>query len=445
MKKRSIRIIVFILIFCVLFSIASISVVKVDSIGRRMITEFYLQPKNSLDGVYIGASTVFTSWNSLFAWGKYGISVYPYCCNTTPYYTTEFLIKEARKTQPDATFIVNLNSITHGEIDVSHMYNIINAMPMSLTKLELITYMREMGGHTGIESLEYYFPFVRFHSRWSEFYTGTKLVAWPTGYKGASVKIEYLNDSVDISSDYVLPDESVELYEKLIYSTDRLLEYCENEDVKILFVAVPQAREDINHIDTLASYISSKGYDVLNLIETADEEFNLDTTKDFFDKHHLNIHGSIKYTDYLSKYLIENYGFEDKRDDEDYREWNTAYEKYMAEIASVNVLDIELDYDYRDFDIEEPTVKVKAVDNTAEITWDSVKNVDGYKVYKKGGDSTAWTCISEISAKSDDLKYTDSEISKDNTYYYTVVPFDTVDGFDYYGDFNYSGVSLEYK
>ncbi|MBR3988603.1 MAG: hypothetical protein IKK10_04795 [Clostridia bacterium] len=445
MKKRALKAALFVLIFCILFSIANVFVVRVEPYGHKIITEFYDQPQNSLDGVYIGASTGFIYWNSLFAWNKYGICVYPYSCNVNPFYSTEYIIKEARKTQPNATFIVNLNSLSDGELDASHMYNILNSMPPSRNKLELIDHLCDVSGREGTERIEFYLPFLQFHNRWAQFFTDNKIVVRPNGYKGASDYPDYLYNSIDVSENYTEPALLDKLSENLTYSTDKLLNYCKEENVKVLFVDIPQAKDDeyeVNRIETLASYISSKGFSVLNLNGVADEKFNLDLTKDYYDDSHVNIHGSLKYTYYLSEYLIENYGFEDKRSDETYAHWNTSYESYMK-MASAHMLDIELDYEHRDFTIDEPVLQVENKNNSVEVTWNQIKNVDGYLIYRKNSESSSWNQIAEASATADALTYTDTSPAEGEKFYYTVVPFVTRNGVNYYGDFNYLGVSTE--
>ncbi len=437
--KAVFKAIVFITIFCIIFSGVSYLLVRVDSPRYPSIKEFYNQPKESLDAVYIGSSNCFAFWNPLFAWNEHGICVYPYSCNANPYFSTEYIIKEARKTQPNATFVVNLNSVSDGDLSGIRMHNILGCMPFSFTKLELTNHLCDIADINGTDRAEYYIPLIRFHT----FTRLSKPFCEDEKYMGAPAYINHLEYSENISSEYIAPNESVELLDIIVSSTDSLLNYCDEENINIVFVVVPQARFNqyqADILDATAKYVSSKGYTVLNLMGTAKEEFNIDMTKDYYDIGHTNIHGSNKYTNYLSEYLIENYGFEDKRDNEDYSHWHTAYENYMG-VALAHILDIEFDYDHRDFSIEEPVFKVKTKNNCAEITWDPVKNADGYLVYKKSDSSPHWENIAEISSQSDTLQYTDSSFEKDDISCYTIVPFAIKNDTKYYGDFNYSGIS----
>lgn len=437
--KAVLKATIFVIIFCVIFSGVSYLLVRVDNTRYSSIKEFYNQPEDSLDAVYIGSSNCFAFWNPLFAWNEYGICVYPYACNANPYFSTEYIIKETRKTQPDAAFIVNLNSVSDGELSGMRMHNILSCMPLSLTKLELTNHLCNVAGIEGTDRAEYYIPLIRFHT----FTRISKPFCEDEKYMGASAYVQHLELSEDISSDYLAPNETVDLLDSVTSSTDSLLNYCNEENLNIVFVVVPQARDNIyqaNRLDALAKYVSSKGYTVINLMGIADKEFNMDMTKDYYDIGHTNIHGSNKYTNYLSKYLIETYGFEDKRGNEDYSHWDTSYKDYM-EIASAHILDIEFDYDHRDFDIEEPVFEVKTKNDSAQITWNPIDNADGYLIYKKSDASPYWESIAEVYAESNDLKYTDSKFKKDDPSTYTIVPFAIKDDAKYYGDFNYLGIS----
>ncbi len=443
MKKTVFKAIIFTLIFCILISFVSYAINLVDKQGYKIIREFYEQRENSLDAVYIGSSNCFTFWNPVFAWNDYGITVYPYSCNANPIYSTKYLIEETRKTQSDATFIVNLNSLTDGELDQLHMHNIISSLPFSRTKLELIDHLCDIGDYEGLDRAEFYFPFIRFHSRWPYFNNGTQLSSRLNGHKGAVSYAYYTNTSTDVSDLYVAPTGTIELSEKLIYSTDLLLDYCDEENIEVLFIVVPQARGseyDMNRMETLDNYISERGYTVLNFSENFEEEMNIDMTKDYFNGPHTNIHGSIKYTRYLSEYLIDNYGFEDKRQDEAYADWHTAYASYM-ETACAYTLDIEFDYEHRMFSLEEPEFEVKAYNNSSYITYTTVDKADGYLIYSKSGLDSPWECIADVSAENDSNEYIHQGISDEITYYYTVVPYTIQNGERFYGDFNYTGLT----
>ncbi len=444
MKKFVFKSILFVLIFCVLFSFVSALVVNVDKDGYKNISEFYKQRDDSLDAVYIGSSNCFAFFNSAVAWEEYGITVYPYCCNANPFYTTKYIIEDVRKSQENTKFIVNLNSVSDGDFEPLHMHNIIGCMPFSFNKLKMIDYLCDVGGYEEKDRAEYYFPFIRFHQSWPDLYFSSKLQLKPTGYKGASVFSEYLENSVDISDLYIPPKENIKLSENVTSCTDDLLLYCDDEDIEVVFVVVPQARNtqyEMDRLKTFARYVSDKGYTVLDFSENFEEEMNIDMSKDYYNGQHTNVHGSTKFTHYLSQYLVDMYGFEDKRENEEYADWNTSFDSYM-QVASAHILDFELDPAHRDFALSEPEFTVEVKDNNATLSINAVENELGYVVYRKDGANAPWKDIIEIANKYEINECVDKDLAKGTTYYYTVVPYIEKDGERYYGDFNYLGKAV---
>lgn len=435
--KILIKSIVFAVLFALILSTVNHALVERDDMGYQNISGFYEEPNNTLDAVYVGSSNCFVFWNSLLAWKEYGISVYPYACNSNLFFSTKYLIKEARKTQPDATFIVNINSLNEGEVNLQQMRNLIDNMPLSLNKLMLIRHMSNIGDYSFEDRLEFYFPNIRYHSRWSEV-TSEDLDMELNGLKGASIYKPYLTISEDVSSSYNTTEEETTLSEKIISSTEDLLDYCDKESVKVLFVTVPQAKSDneMSRYNALNAMIEKRGYPVLNLNDHM-EEMGIDIKTDFYNNKHTNIHGSVKLTKYLSEYLIENYNFTDKRENPDYISWNEAYDEYKEKITPY-VLDLEMDFELRANDLEAPVIRRYKYTDYASIRWDAVQGAEGYAIYKKAEKTGAWERILTTS----DLHCEVSIPSTGKVDYYTIVPFYTKNDKTYYGDFLYGGAKI---
>ncbi len=436
--KNAIKAVAFLLVFALLFSVVQDVLIKRNPQDAQFIPQFYDEPKNSLDAVYIGSSNCFTFWNSTVAWEEYGISVYPYSCNSMPFFAVKHLIKEAHKTQEKATFIVNINSITDDRISIDSMHYLLDVMPFSLNKLSLIHCMSEIGGYSWKDRMEYYLPVIRFHSRTGEL-KPSDFVTEPDGLKGSTTYSAYLNKSADVSADYVATDERVELSQTTIDYVNDMLDYCDSEQIEVLFVAVPQAKKNLDKIrrcNALGDLIESRGYTVLNLMEKSDE-IGIDLTKDLYNGGHTNIHGSIKYTHYLSQILIEKYGFTDKRENSDYQSWNVTEEKYL-DIVDSKILDVELDSIHRDFSLDLPKFKTASGKKQVTLTWNAVDGADGYAVYRKTGSSGAW----ERMDTTQECQFIDGNVKSKTTYYYAVVPYSVKDGENYYGNYKYNGVKV---
>lgn len=445
---------VFILVGVVLLSIAHEAIARKAGNYRTDVSEyqwyggFYAEEENSLDAVYVGSSLVFTFWEATVAWERYGIAVEPLCAAGQYFEIAEYVIKEGRKSQPDALYIVPINSISR-EIDFATMHRVLDNMPLSWNKLQLINAAGEMAGWDWADKLEYFFPLIRYHSRWqslSKYDFDRELY----NYKGGSMYDEFLHNSDDVAADFRTTARYAELSENTQKALDSLLDYCDAEQMNVLFVVTPIAMRDeyeIARMNTLLQTVQSRGYPALNMWSFMDD-IGLDPTKDYMNRAHANIHGAIKYTDYLARYLVENYGFTDKRGNPAYSSWDDAYSRYTLECAGPNVLDVEWECAPRDFGLSAPELTGVTVNGTElTVNWESTPNADGYRVYRKlqaKDDSDdlrelCWQALATVDA--DVLYYTDQDREVGRTYFYTVLPYREKDGVYEWGNYDFSGVS----
>lgn len=440
-KRYRQRIIIFVGIFLILFAaMLWLFSNHPDHRTYQMIGGFYEEPENSLDGVYVGSSNCYAFWNPLVAWNNYGLTIYPYSSGSQPFYATEYIIREARKTQPDAVYIVNLNSVEADDMDMNAIHNLINYMPESKIKDELIDYLGGLLGCSRIENLEFRFPWIRTREYWLD-YLKKGFSPELDGLKGTMRYGDYLKTYTDITDAYILSDAQADIPNELTECINSLLDYCDAENVNVLFVSVPRAEESetaLGRINTVCDMIRTRGYDVLYLTDKA-ERVSLDLSQDYYNNEHTNIHGAIKYTNYLSEYLIENYGLENKHGNELYSSWDNAWDIY-AKGVSPGILDIELDAAHRDYALAAPEGLEAKSDGSGAIAveWNAVEGAHAYAVYRKAGYTSPWELVSAHQATT---SYLDSDCTDGIECYYTVVPVRDADGEAFYGNFYYRGVS----
>lgn len=442
-NRIGLKIAVFLAIFLVLFAaMLWLFSGHPDKTTFQRVKGFYAEEENSLDAVYVGSSNCYAFWNPLVAWNNYGIAVYPFATSAQPFHATEYMIREARKTQPDALYIVNLNGVEADDLDSPDIHYLVNYMPDSENRQQLLDYLCDLLDYSALERLEFKFPWIRTRDFWLD---NLKEGFFPElqNTKGVNTYNKYLKTSIAIEDAYVISDAKHEIPDDLTQSVQSLLDYCDAERLEVLFVCVPRAEASLKamgRINTVREMIEARGYTVLSLTSDADE-LGLDLTQDYYDKKHTNIHGSIKFTDWLCEYMVEHYGFADKRADERYASWNEAWAAYAGKIAS-RVLDVELNKALRSCTIAAPenlSAEVQA-DGHIIITWDASDGADSYLLYRKAGGSGAWQRISGL---LDGTSYMDANAEDAVKYFYTVVPVHTKDEQNHYGHFNYKGVSVQ--
>ena len=420
-KRQWIRIGAFIGIFLVLFC-AMMAVFSNDPDFRiaQSVRGFYAEPAESLQGVYIGSSNCYAFWNPLVAWREYGLTVYPYYTPALPFFATEYVIREVRKTQPNAMFIVNVNAAEEDRVTVNHIHHTLNYMKESEVKTELRDYLCDLAGLDWAERLELDFPWVRMRGQWME-YLKRRLFPRQEHLKAASHYYSYLDLCTDISKKYKWTDAREEMTDVLSECVDSLLDYCDEENVRVLFVSVPRRERTaytLGRINAVCDAVRARGYDVLYLTDKVDE-IGLDLSRDYYNRKHTNIHGSIKFTSYVSEYLRSAFGLEDLRGSDGYASWDDAWTRYEKIIAPY-VLDFELDAAHRDYSLAAPdNVTVSAGGNgAAEIRWDAVDGADAYCVYRRAGEKVAW----ERLAETDTCALADGDRKHGVQYSYAVVP-----------------------
>ncbi len=440
-KKEFLRAVAFAVLFILCFRpVSRLFSQPEDRRNYQWVGGFYEEPEASLDAVYIGSSNCYAFWNPLLAWESHGITVYPYATNDQPFAATSYLITEVRKTQPDALIIVNLNSLRDTVINVNNMHYLLDNMPFSLNKLRLTQYLCEEEGLSLGNSMEFYLPIIRYHERWSKLKQKDFDFTF-NGLKGASNYATHMQNIQDVTALYKFGAAPKEPEPEVVQMVDDLLDYCDENRVKILFVTVPRAEREQDTVDEflyLNRRIESRGYPVLDMMDKL-QQTGIEPARDYYNDHHTNVHGSIKFTRYLADYLVANYGFQNKRGDARYESWDAGREKYSGYMDGY-VLDLEYNGSPRDYSLTEPaSLKAKKQEGAVVLTWQSVEGAAGYAVYKKTG-SGRWKWAGETAAAT----WTDAAPAKESTITYRVVPMGfSEDGSVVYGKFAYKGISVK--
>lgn len=107
---------------------------------------------------------------------------------------------------------------------------------------------------------------------------------------------------------------------------NELLDYLDSVGQKAIFVIAPHSetienRELFNYV---SSIVESREYDFYNFCDNI-TEMELSGAHDLYDPNHMNVFGSAKYTDYLAKLLVSEYGLENNHSDAVTQQWSEGY------------------------------------------------------------------------------------------------------------------------
>lgn len=281
------------------------------------IKGFYLEEKNSLDVVFIGASETYTAFAPGLAWKENGFTSYLYSVSGCPISMVKSQIVEVKKTQKPKVIVVEIN----GAVPESGLYqtrdkgirSYLDNIPWSENKMRTI---REVIPES--EQASYYLPFLKYHSNWKNI---SKCIEQQRCFKemkeqgsselkGLQTNTVYkrAKNLVDITGD----TSALPLSEEAEYYLRDLLEYCKKEKLdNILFIRMPhrvseERYGDFQRSNTAGRIIEEYGFPFVNF-EYEKEEIGLDVRKDFYNDDHMNIYGCRKFTSYMGKYLTEHY------------------------------------------------------------------------------------------------------------------------------------------
>jgi hypothetical protein len=418
-----------------LFGIGSVS-------NYRRSKDYYKEEKGTLDAVFVGASNVHRYWQPAIAWQRRGIAVINLSFSSLPIMSYPYLIAEARKTQPDAVYIINLNTFKSKQaVDtIEKFHTVVDYMPMSLEKIRFIRTVSEEAAFSIAQQLELLFPFIRFHSRWNE------LKSWSYGVKknltkNSSATNEFTRKVADLTGKFDIYDTRIEPEEDVIQVFNDLLDYLDREQVNALFVKVPQAMDERQqgYLYVLEDTLKARGYPCLDMVKNY-EDYGINLQRDFFNINHTNIRGSIKVTEYLADYLVEHYHFADKRGQAEYADWDRAGETYDA-LIDTWILPFERENNLWQ-DLNAPRLEKPVVgENSIQLTWSESEGADGYVIYRKTSEENdgKWQLLA--TAGADALSYMDEALKANTRYTYCVAPFADKDGQKAYGNYKIKGVS----
>lgn len=292
--------------------------------GSTRIKGFYREPSHTLDVVLIGDSTVYAGYSPAYAYEVSGLTSYNLAIGANVCTTWLPLTEEILREQDPQLIVVDIGGIQYDDLQEKYdssttLHVLLDNMPMNGNRLRTIR--KEIVRRYGDKPLEYIFPFVRYHNEWSSFgelpARVREMFSWKyisrNVLKGAVARVSA--EPVQPKTMDVREDDSVlELAPESEEVLRNYLAFCRDNDLNVIFISVPcRIREDDESLDVYrrenraGQIVEEYGFDFWNFHHCVDE-IGLDPEQDFYNDAHLNYHGQIKFTEYLSRFFQEEYG-----------------------------------------------------------------------------------------------------------------------------------------
>lgn len=316
-RRRTGALIVFLMIGC-LYLLQRLLVPKYQTgiVEGSMIAEYYDDPCDH-EVLFIGDCEVYENFSTIELWEQYGITSYIRGSAQQLTWQSYYLLEDTLRYETPKIVVFNVLALEYNTPQ-SEAYNrmSIDGMEWSASKVNNILASMTSEEHF----IEYVFPLLRYHSRWSELNDDDFAHLFskdPVTHNGYYMRVDVkpqqeFPDPVPLA-DYTLGDNAMGYLQKMA-------ELCEENGITLILVKAPTEYPYwYEEWDAqVAEFAQENGLEYINLIPLQ-EEIGLDMSVDTYDAGlHLNTQGAEKLADYFGRYLVDNYDLTDYRDDEEY-------------------------------------------------------------------------------------------------------------------------------
>lgn len=331
-KRKVIKVVVSVLFIAVsLYLLQRLLLPKyvTDVVEGALIAEYYQEEKDH-DVVFIGDCEVYENFSPKVLWEEYGINSYIRGSAQQLIWQSYYLLEDTLKYEKPDVVIFNVLSMKYNEPQ-KEAYNrmTLEGMRWSMSKVNSIK-----ASMTEDENfLDYVFPILRYHSRWSELNSldvEYMFKTEPVSHNGYYMRVD-VKPAENVPDGKILAD--YQFGENAYYYLDKMTQLCKENDIQLILIKAPSLYPywyDEWEVQ-MEEYAADNGLMYINFLELV-EETGLDFTTDTYDAGlHMNLSGAEKISDYLGKVLSEQVGLADRRGEEHlaqvWKEKTAAYEQ----------------------------------------------------------------------------------------------------------------------
>lgn len=296
-----------------------------------MVSEYYEEEKDH-DVIFIGDCELYENISPMILWEEYGINSYIRGTAQQLIWQSYYLMEETFSYEKPDVVVFNVLSMKYDEPQ-KETYNRMTLEGMKWSKSKTSSISASM---TDEESfVDYVFPLLRYHSRWSELTSEDIKYFWNRDlvtHNGYYMRVDVL-PAENVPEGKVLADYT--FGENAYNYLDKMAALCEENGVELVLVKAPSLYpywyEQWD--EQMEDYADEHNLKYYNFLEVTDE-IGLDFNTDTYDAGlHLNLSGAEKMSSYFGKILTEECGLENRSGEESLAaSWQEKRKSYDAEI-----------------------------------------------------------------------------------------------------------------
>ena len=276
-------------------------------------TEEYYKETVPHEVIFFGDCDVYENYSPIKMYQEYGISAYIRGSGEQYIWQSYYLLRDTLRHETPKVVVLTVHGLQFDKTRYEP-YNrmTLDGMKWSKDKVDAINASMTKGEAFA----SYVFPILRYHDRWNEL--------TPTDFKHVFSKDITSHNGYYMRCD-VMPFSQYPPQQPLMNPNfgsnamgylDKIRELCEEKGIKLVLVRAPLEYGWYPQWDkNVEKYAAQYGLTYLNF-NNYTKEIGLDLTKDTYDAGvHLNLSGAEKLSVYFGKYLKDNYGLTDFRND----------------------------------------------------------------------------------------------------------------------------------
>lgn len=295
---------------------------------------FYKLPSDTVDYIVLGTSHSFFSINPMLIYAQEGYCGYDLGSPGQPVELSYWWLQEACKYQKPKYIFYDVGSLFFNEEDkdAGGIIKGLTYMKPGILKLKA-AYDCKLSEMSVLELIS---PMYVFHSRWKEltenyFNIGEYYYPYKGTYLTFTTRMDTYKESAN-KNDYILFENNIAtlqnrgICEQNAKVFRNMYSFCQGRGIQLVPMKCPTIYWDENKVGIINNLLSEYDLTLLDL----NKEVNINWKSDTLDNgKHTNFWGNCKSSDYLAKWMSNDYSLSDHREDDDYELWNEDLKEYF--------------------------------------------------------------------------------------------------------------------
>ncbi len=303
-KKPLILSLVLLCVLLVFLHVSDYTLRPNDEGVRSRLEDFYAQPENTLDVIFVGSSAAYAFFSPLRLYDQTGLTSALYSTPNQSVPMIGYMLEEGLRTQPDALYVIEMRPMLASHEDnrkiAADLRRLTDNMPWSINRARCIEALAPDS-----DRLSWHFDLIKYHDRWAEMQSADIRLRWGKADDSKGFVIDTHTEPV-LGSDWSAVNAKIDPEEENETALRAILDQIREQNIHVLFVATPFAlsREQEKKYNAVEHILEEYGYDFVNMNRLL-SEIGLDFETDYSDFRHTNILGAIKCTDYIGHELTK--------------------------------------------------------------------------------------------------------------------------------------------